>query len=186
MSVMGWRFFNVTKHGALESHNGEVWPPNEPLEATCRVNVNSDPAYYSLHRRMVVPKADWIKEEDASGPWVKLGADIKWVTEPCPVLNCTCGIYSYKDAELAWAYQTNPAAHRATTAFRVFGVIECWGGICEHELGWRAQFAQIRAVASVNPKGIHEVYNVPRYKIPAGGGFEALDDMIQIWGGGDE
>lgn len=118
---MGFRWLAIGQGGKLVSHNGQVWPPNEELEAAC------------LFEHHVAP-----------------------------TLACSCGIYSYKDSDLAWGYQPTLNARFKTPAFRVFAAIECWGTIIEHDLGWRSQYATIRAICTTGR--VHEVYEVDRYR----------------------
>lgn len=180
MSVMGWRFFQVANKGALMSHNSEIWPPNEPLEAVCRMG-------WAGHHLTINGEPKPFVVEDVAN-WTTL-SDKNVTVEGVPGEKCTCGIYSYKDPDLAWTYQSSPGQFLHTKFFKAFAVIECWGVVIEHELGWRAQFAQVRAVAMVNPNALHEVYSdVERYKIDAARGLMSpgIERMVLRWGGEDD
>lgn len=68
-----------------------------------------------------------------------------------PVMDCTCGIYAFKDrtnAQYRSAFDVHPG--NAFNGFfsgkgyhegQVWGSVSLWGRIIEHEIGYRAQFA---------------------------------------------
>lgn len=93
-----------------------------------------------------------------------------------PDFECGCGIYSYKDTDLAWGYQPTPQARYRQDGFKVFAAIECWGLIIEHELGWRSEYAAIRAIWSQGT--VHAVYQVDRHR--------NIDGLIARYDIGDE
>lgn len=74
-----------------------------------------------------------------------------------PVHDCMqCGFYAYKHPELVaqeWPVQ-------------VYGIVELWGRVFEHSLGFRASHGRIRSLVistiwKAPAKALHSVYEVP-------------------------
>lgn len=88
--------------------------------------------------------------------------------EKVPAFDCHCGFWAFSDPELASGLPANGFA-RAT---KVFGVIEAWGQIIEHDLGFRAEFAIPRAVVVLRGR-LHPVYEMQR--------FSSIPKMLETW-----
>ena len=74
--------------------------------------------------------------------------------EVSPARDCSCGIYIFK-----WAEDVEALVH--TNGYRsatVIGAVEWWGKYEEHEIGYRVQYAQPRALYVLRGR-IHPVYS---------------------------
>lgn len=87
-----------------------------------------------------------------------------------PDLECGCGCWAFYDPEDAWSLQ---AGWGYFANAKVFGIIEAWGGIVEHEHGFRAQYAEVRAVY-IQRGWLHACYSdVIRYPNP--------EQLLRVW-----
>lgn len=75
--------------------------------------------------------------------------------ERSPARDCSCGIYVFKWAEDVEALVRTRSYSNAT----VIGPVEWWGKYEEHELGYRVEFAQPRALYVRRGRALHPVYN---------------------------
>lgn len=94
------------------------------------------------------------------------------IGQSVPADNCTCGIWSFYDPIQASALPKNGYFTQAV----MFGMIEAWGTIVEHEFGFRAEHAIIRAVVQLPGRthGLHRAYHdVARYA--------SIDDLLSVW-----
>jgi hypothetical protein len=73
---------------------------------------------------------------------------------------CGCGFYAFKSVDLMW--------RNLSGAGTVFGAVEMWGAVYEHELGWKASHAKIiglcrasNRVRDRNVERIARIYGVP-------------------------
>jgi hypothetical protein len=93
--------------------------------------------------------------------------------QQAPHLTCTCGIYAYKE---------KPRLLREISDIHsglrlVYGEINLWGKVIEHEVGYRAQFGypkRLWCTPAIEPLAgwIGYVYGVPCEVMPSGDGEE--------------
>jgi hypothetical protein len=96
-----------------------------------------------------------------------------------PHLTCTCGIYAYKEkprllGEIRITYG-RPMAPPVSGVRLVYGEINLWGKVIEHEDGYRAQFGypkRLWCTPAIEPLAgwIGYVYGVPCEVMPSGDG----------------
>jgi len=96
-----------------------------------------------------------------------------------PHLTCTCGIYAYKEkprllGEIRITYG-RPLAPPVSGLRLVYGEINLWGKVIEHEDGYRAQFGypkRLWCTPAIEPLAgwIGYVYGVPCEVMPSGDG----------------
>lgn len=165
---MGWRWWDISKSGALTSVNGVIWEPNEPIRSECLANQWGT---HSKHDRIAV-MPDGRRRKVSKD--VELGErrnGLRVIEEPAPAYDCHCGFWAYHDPDSAFGL---PLSHNniylRTT--KVFGVFEAWGDIVHHELGFRCEIAQVRAVV-VQRGRLHPCYEIPRYR--------NLDEIVERW-----
>lgn len=169
VSVYGWRWWDLSKEGALHSMNDQLWEPTEDpsegLHATC---YDMPEGMVSHHHTDMLRLADGTIQPVIRGSRPR-GASI--IREPVPGIGCTCGFWAYYDPEQAFVL---PRTHGHTylKSAKVFGVIEAWGGIAWMELGFRCEYAAVRAVIVQRGK-LHKAYEVQRYK--------NLEDIMRDW-----
>lgn len=183
MSKMGWRWFGVAKSGAVQSFfsgRDVPWPTDEARRAECDRGAWLRPSQYShdQHEPQVrINKA--LSAKDSA----ERDAILKNVVpfESCPEcqgdghehqvaeLDCSCGIYVFKWSEDALAL---PYVQGYRANCQVFGVVEWWGHYTEHEIGYRVEFAQLRAIHAWG-KGtkVHPAYQIDR--------VQDLDQLIE-------
>ena len=99
--------------------------------------------------------------------------------QEAPHLTCTCGIYAYKEkprllGEIRITYG-RPLAPPVSGLRLVYGEINLWGKIIEHEDGYRAQFGypkRLWCTPAIEPLAgwIGYVYGVPCEVMPSGDG----------------
>ncbi len=90
-----------------------------------------------------------------------------------PELSCGCGYWGFWNAEDAAVLPHIGYFQQA----KAFGVIEAWGGIVEHEFGFRAEYVVLRAITVLRGH-LHAAYSdVARYR--------QIDKMLQTWDVGD-
>jgi hypothetical protein len=179
MSKIGWRWWDLGKDGSLQSVNHVLWPPNEPLQAECGFTGLPSPYLRSGHKRTLVDVRTGERTDVSTGGLadglahgMMLTRDIRVEVEPVPAYNCGCGYWAFWDPELASGLPKVSMYHRMT---KVFGCIEAWGNIVEHELGFRAEWCIPRAVYVVRGR-LHDAYEVDRYR--------NIEDMIKVWDDG--
>ena len=100
--------------------------------------------------------------------------------QQAPHLNCMCGIYAYKEKPrlLREIGKTNSGLRL------VYGEINLWGKVIEHEDGYRAQFGypkRLWCTPAIEPLAgwIGYVYGVPCEVMPSGDGQAFWDEEIQ-------
>jgi hypothetical protein len=173
MSKIGWRWWGVSKTGSLLSFTGDKtnpWPTDEAFHAECTKSGYMSGQYvHAQHeseaRGIKVQQARTLEE-------AKQIALVEVPMEVCPLcknprrhkiasLECTCGIYVFKWSEDADALPY--AGYRRQCD--VFGCVEWWGNATEHELGYRVEYAQIRAIWAMG-KGahVHPAYEIDRVR----------------------
>lgn len=146
--VEEWRTWKFD--GKLRSHNGTVWTPGEPLVASCTRSSGYEweivPRGWSLHEaaqfatsdnssqhmyltfsRMAAQQPTYIRVPTVEPP-EGFGYYAKPVThDNAPHADCSCGIYSGKDAA-------------DCPAGTVLGKVKLWGTIVPGDKGSRAQY----------------------------------------------
>ena len=100
--------------------------------------------------------------------------------QQAPHLTCTCGIYAYKEKPrlLREIGKTNSGLRL------VYGEINLWGKVIEHEDGYRAQFGypkRLWCTPAIEPLAgwIGYVYGVPCEVMPSGDGQAFWDEEIK-------
>lgn len=166
MSVYGWRWWDIGRDGSLQSVNGDLWPPNDPIQAECKLV----PMFgeNTLHDHEIIMPDGRRRNVPRTVPLGKRKNGVEVVEEGPPAWSCHCGMWAYYDPEGAWVL---PKSHGHTYLRRtkVFGVIEAWGNIVWMDLGFRCEWAQVRAVVVTRGK-LHRTYdNLVRY-----GSLEAI------------
>jgi len=149
--IVGWRQWNfMYPHFLANLGNDTIYVPREKIEARCG-------------------------QEDHS-------------EQQAPHLPCTCGIYAYKEkprllGEIRNTYgrPLAPVLHhrvpRVPGLRLVYGEINLWGKVIEHEDGYRAQFGypkRLWCTPAIEPLAgwIGYVYGVPCEVMPSGDGEE--------------
>lgn len=166
MSQVGFRGWTVDKDGALQAMNQEVYPPDSPLEATC---IHYDRAVEAEKARrknciVVAQPLEETKVSDGGGKWHAHGKP--------PSFHCSCGIYLFK-----WGEDVEGLIKgMGYNSIRVMGVCEWWGEYVEHEIGWRVQFAQPRALFVVGGGKLHPVYH--HLVDPS---IKRWEDLVERW-----
>jgi len=99
--------------------------------------------------------------------------------QEAPHLTCTCGIYAYKEkprllGDIRITYG-RPLAPPVSGLRLVYGEINLWGKVIEHEDGYRAQFGypkRLWCTPAIEPLAgwIGYVYGVPCEVMPSGDG----------------
>lgn len=187
MSQMGWRWFGVSSSGAVESFfqgSGCPWPTDEPYHAECRAGAWLKPSQYGHDQHepeMRIRRAESSfggVPDDQLSPQ-QLRDKLGMLRNPIPMdrcpecsrgskphqiaqLECTCGIYVFKWSEDALAL---PYVSGYRKNCQVFGVVEWWGHYSEHDLGYRVEWAQLRAIHAWG-KGtkVHASYQIDRVR----------------------
>jgi hypothetical protein len=147
MAIYAWRWWQIPRRSLihpkllLRGVLGVEWPVGQSLQAECHkidpIASNRSPQYYISSRHYY-------------------GGN-----EPpdnrTPVVNCRCGIYALKDPVDSINVFLGRERDRSHV---VLGVVEIWGKIICAELGYRAEFGQIRAVVDA-PNKVSTVYGIP-------------------------
>ena len=160
--IVGWRQWNfMYPHFLANLGNDTIYVPREKIEARCE--------QYSTIGTLVHGKDH--SEQQA------------------PHLTCTCGIYAYKEKPrlLREIGKTNSGLARlGPSGLRlVYGEINLWGKVIEHEDGYRAQFGYPRRLwctPAIEPLAgwIGYVYGVPCEVMPSGDREEIKTKSIII------
>jgi len=108
--------------------------------------------------------------------------------QQAPHLTCTCGIYAYKEkprllGDIRITYG-RPLAPPVSGLRLVYGEINLWGKVIEHEDGYRAQFGypkRLWCTPAIEPLAgwIGYVYGVPCEVMPSGDGQAFWDEEIK-------
>ena len=146
--IVGWRQWNfMYPHFLANLGNDTIYVPREKIEAHCE--------QYSTVGTSVLPKDH--SEQQA------------------PHLNCMCGIYAYKEKPRLLREIRNKMTIPAIYSGRrlVYGEINLWGKVIEHEDGYRAQFGypkRLWCTPAIEPLAgwIGHVYGVPCEVLPSG------------------
>ena len=146
--IVGWRQWKfMYPHFLANLGNDTIYVPREKIEAHCE--------QYSTIGTSVLPKDHG--EQQA------------------PHLTCTCGIYAYKEKPRLLREIRNkmtiPAIYSGLRL--VYGEINLWGKVIEHEDGYRAQFGypkRLWCTPAIEPLAgwIGYVYGVPCEVMPSG------------------
>jgi hypothetical protein len=177
MSVYGWRWWDLSKSGALMSVNGQIWPPNDPVKAECSASYghdeNGDPIYNNRHGKTIIfpdGRRKLLASKDVKVGLRSTGADV--IHEGPPAFACHCGMWAYYDPDGAFGLpRAYGNSYLRTT--KVFGVVEAWGDIVWMDLGFRCEFAQVRGVVVRRGK-LHSTYdNLTRY--------QSLEEIVKVW-----
>ena len=110
--------------------------------------------------------------------------------QQAPHLTCTCGIYAYKEkprllGEIRNTYRWPHHRVPPVPGLRlVYGEINLWGKVIEHEDGYRAQFGypkRLWCTPAIEPLAgwIGYVYGVPCEVMPSGDGQAFWDEEIK-------
>jgi hypothetical protein len=152
--IVGWRQWNfMYPHFLANLGNDTIYVPREKIEARCEE--------YSTIGTLVHRK-------DHS-------------EQPAPHLTCMCGIYAYKEKpRLLREIRKIYSGLRLVANNRyvpIYGEINLWGKVIEHEDGYRAQFGYPRRLwctPAIEPLAgwIGYVYGVPCEVMPSGDGEE--------------
>ena len=153
--IVGWRQWNfMYPHFLANLGNDTVYVPREKIEARCDQYSTIDT--YTLARR-------------------------KDHSEPAPHPTCECGIYAYKEKSRLLREIRNIYAGRWLLANNryvpIYGEMNLWGKVIEHEDGYRAQFGypkRLWCTPAIEPLAgwIGYVYGVPCEVMPPGDGEE--------------
>ena len=115
--IVGWRQWHfMYPHFLANLGNDTIYVPREKTEAHCE--------QYSTVGTSV------LREDHGE--------------QQAPHLTCTCGIYAYKEkprllGEIRYTYG-RPVAPPVSGLRLVYGEINLWGKVVEHDDGYRAQF----------------------------------------------
>lgn len=146
--IIGWRQWNfMYPHFLANLGNDTIYVPREKIEARCepysRIGTSDHPKVHS--------------EQQA------------------PHLTCTCGIHAYKEKPtLLRQIRHQMAIPAIYSGLRlVYGEINLWGKVIEHEDGYRAQFGypkRLWCTPAIEPLAgwIGYIYGVPCEVIPSG------------------
>jgi hypothetical protein len=147
--IVGWRQWNfMYPHFLANLGNDTIYVPREKIEARCE--------QYSTIGTLVDRK-------DHS-------------EQPAPHLPCTCGIYAYKEKpRLLREIKNIYSGLRLVANNRyvpIYGEINLWGKVIEHEDGYRAQFGypkRLWCTPAIEPLAgwIGYVYGVPCEVMPS-------------------
>ncbi|MBI4474553.1 MAG: hypothetical protein HY646_17920 [Acidobacteria bacterium] len=146
--IVGWRRWNfMYPHFLANLGNDTIYVPREKIEAHCE--------QYSTIGALVLRK-------DHS-------------EQPAPHLTCMCGIHAYKEKSRLLReirYSLFPPAICSGLRL-VYGEINLWGKVIEHEDGYRAQFGypkRLWCTPAIEPLAgwIGYVYGVPCEVMPSG------------------
>ena len=148
--IVGWRQWNfMYPHFLANLGNDTIYVPREKIEAHCE--------QYSTIGTLVHRK-------DHS-------------EQPAPHLTCMCGIYAYKEKpRLLREIRNIYSGLRLVANNRyvpIYGEINLWGKVIEHEDGYRAQFGypkRLWCTPAIEPLAgwIGYVYGVPCEVMPSG------------------
>jgi hypothetical protein len=103
-------------------------------------------------------------------------------SDQTPHLTCMCGIYAYKEKPRLLREITNPYSGLRL----VYGEINLWGKVIEHEDGYRAQFGypkRLWCTPAIEPLAgwIGYVYGVPCEVMPSEDGEEIKINSRRWW-----
>jgi hypothetical protein len=147
VSVFGWRQWRL--HGTQLAAKS-----SEPVDRLAALN--------PLARALWPPDSDVVA--------VCRRTATEWASESvcppgahqAPSLDSACGLYAWK---------TNPWPQVAPGALFVYGVVELWGTVIEHDLAWRGQIA--RPVALLDHPSLDPAYRCARYA--------SWEDLVRDW-----
>jgi len=147
--IVGWRQWNfMYPHFLANLGNDTIYVPREKIEAHCEPYSTIDTLF---HRK------------DHS-------------EHPAPDLTCTCGIYAYKEKPRLLREMRNIYFGLRLVANNryvpIYGEINLWGKVIEHEDGYRAQFGypkRLWCTPAIEPLAgwIGYVYGVPCEVMPS-------------------
>ena len=148
--IVGWRQWNfMYPHFLANLGNDTIYVPREKIEARC--------------------------EEYSTIGTLVLGKDPS--EQQAPHLTCTCGIYAYKEKPRLLREIRNIYSGLWLVANNryvpIYGEINLWGKVIEHEDGYRAQFGypkRLWCTPAIEPLAgwIGYVYGVPCEVMPSG------------------
>jgi hypothetical protein len=106
--------------------------------------------------------------------WARQSPGERGKCPQCPALDCRCGIYAGTVLS-----EVRQVSYARSHLHLVFGIVQGWGRVIEHECGWRAEYAQPVALLRPGPhfrptrlrprsrrrargvEALAEAYNVP-------------------------
>ena len=164
--IVGWRQWNfMYPHFLANLGNDTIYVPREKIEAHCE--------QYSTIGALVLRKDH---------------------REQAPHLTCMCGIYAYKEKPTLLREINNSCSgfipRKAMTELirmrLVYGEINLWGKVIEHEDGYRAQFGypkRLWCTPAIEPLAgwIGYVYGVPCEVMPSGDDEEIKINSRHWW-----
>jgi len=149
--IVGWRQWNfMYPHFLANLGNDTIYVPREKIEARCD-------QYSTIDTYTLVPRKDH--------------------SEPAPHLLCECGVYAYKEKPRLLREIRNIYCGRWLVANNryvpIYGEMNLWGKVIEHEDGYRAQFGypkRLWCTPAIEPLAgwIGYVYGVPCEVMPPG------------------
>ena len=132
-----WRMEWQGKLPVLGSlYHSTVWPPANPLRATCEKRPSSLAAW--IRRRFFRPLE----------------------THAAPAWKCECGIYAFAGLQEDAALELPPQFYQRgplDRVIRVAGVVQLWGRVVQHRHGYRAEYARpLKVLAGPPPTRIRD------------------------------
>ena len=97
---------------------------------------------YSVRAPVRWPWLAWPQDRALSASCAR--GFLPWGDHRAPVFNCTCGVYAWREPHKLGP-KMSPGAPDPYGA-HVLGVVQLWGRIIEHPLGYRAQHGRVVAL----------------------------------------
>lgn len=95
--------------------------------------VDEEGRLYSVRGPVTLPWAAWPVDRPMTATCVR--GFFPWGQHRAPVFGCSCGVYACKEP-----VELGPSASGVDPyGPHVMGVIQLWGRVVEHPLGWRAE-----------------------------------------------
>lgn len=153
MAIAAWRvwvaFPRITTL-ASQYNTLVTWQPNKPLKARCGSGGFSQVACVGH----AILWGERLKSQDA---FTLAARYVRRYGHHTPMPWSNCGIYAVKRGEDA--LHAFPTPHH----MYVLGRVMLWGEIVEHEDGYRAEYAQIIALAAMEHPELIEPHKVSQY-----------------------
>jgi hypothetical protein len=141
-AIIGWREWRVIQNPAGQLclsaiSTDDIWPPYEPMVA--RHIVVLGPAAAFLKRALSTGDTGTPEAPEAIPQNI-------YTVHPCMVPDCTCGIHAFKELRQLAEYMDmvlTMTRHGILDPgdLLCYGAVAIWGTVCEHQYGYRAQFA---------------------------------------------
>lgn len=165
-----WRFANVPSQMMIT-------PDDLP-----RIRAGYDPFQPSL---IGVGYNDaWVAEHHETAACKRSGRNHFAPHHDAPARGCKCGLWILHKEHLAqaiWEYCLKPSIDSYSRGY-VFGEVQGWGRMIEHQKGWRCQYARPTKLTVVNGDDALVAALSKRYGIPAQAGEtppEAIDFSLR-------